>query len=42
MNIGERDAHRVRATFEGRNVPLSEDLSLNGISIRQRPAGFPS
>ena len=28
LTIGERGAHRVRATFEGRNVPLSEDLSL--------------
>jgi len=27
-NIAERDAHRVRASFEGRNVPLSEDLSF--------------
>ena len=28
LNVGRRDAHRVHATFEGRNVPLSEDLSL--------------
>jgi Ca-activated chloride channel family protein len=28
LTIGERSAHRVRANFEGRNVPLSEDLSL--------------
>jgi len=29
LNIGERGAHRVRANFEGHNVPLSEDLSLD-------------
>jgi Ca-activated chloride channel family protein len=28
LRIEERDAHRVRASFEGRNVPLSEDLSV--------------
>jgi Ca-activated chloride channel family protein len=28
LTVGERSAHRVRASFEGRNVPLSEDLSL--------------
>jgi Ca-activated chloride channel homolog len=28
LKIDERGAHHVRASFEGRNVPLSEDLSL--------------
>ena len=28
LKIDSQDAHRVRASFEGRNVPLSEDLSF--------------
>jgi len=28
LKIEQRGAHRVRASFEGRNVPLSEDLAL--------------
>jgi len=28
LHTEERDAHRVRASFEGRNVALSEDLSV--------------
>ena len=27
LRITERDAHHVRAAFEGRNIPLSEDLA---------------